>query len=430
MTDRPSPASPPGPLRDRSFRWLLAGTFVSNLGNQFTLIALPWTVLVITGDPLQLGLVLALIGIPRALFILLGGAVVDRHTPSRVLMLSKHANALLLALLALAIATGHLPLPLLYALALGLGVAEAFGVPAASSMLPQVVAPAQLPAANGLMMGQRQLSMFVGPLLAGLLVALADAEPAPGGTASPGLALAFAIDAMSFVLSAWTLTKVRADAAAAPARQPVAAALAEGLGSFWRDRDLRAVLLYGAAVALFATGPLQVALPVLANGHPALGAAALGSMLGAHGAGTLVGLAAAGARPRWRLGTLGLTVLTLDAVVGLLLAPLGHIGGMAAGVTLLLAIGVLGGFVQVLVFSWIQQRVAPAMMGRAMGLFMFIFVGLAPLSGAATGALLRWLPVEALFTGAGIALTAIALASLSAPRMRRLGGTAPQVSAA
>ena len=424
MTHATASSTEPRLLHDGNFRWMLAGAIASNLGDQFTLLALPWVVLQMTADPLQLGLVLLLIGVPRAVFILLGGAIVDRHSPQRVLMLSKHANTMLLAMLAGAIATGGLSLPLLHALALCLGVAAAFGIPAATSMLPQVVALAQLPAANGLMMGLRQLTLFIGPLLAGLLVALAsDGMPTPAAP-SRGLALAFALDALSFVVSAWTLSRVtaRPAPAAAAGRQAVLAAMSDGLRSFWADRDLRAFLGYGALVTLFVGGPLHVALPVLASSHPALGPAALGTMLGAHGAGTLAGMALAGARPRWRVGTLGLTILTLDAVVGLLVMPLGHVGAAWQGAALLLAIGALGGFMQVLVFSWLQQRVAPAMMGRAMAVFMFVFVGLAPLSGAATGALLRGLPVPTLFVAAGALLTGMALLARLGSRMRGLGG--------
>lgn len=420
----PTPSPPERSLvRDRNFRWLLAGAIVSNLGDQFTLLALPWAVLQMTGDPLQLGLVLLLIGVPRAAFILLGGAIVDRHSPRRVLMLSKHANTVLLAVLAGAIATGRLNLPLLHALALCLGVAAAFGIPAATSMLPQVVPPAQLAAANGLMMGLRQVTLFIGPLLAGLLVALASVGGLTPGAPARGLALAFALDALSFVVSAWTLSRVvaRPAPAAAAARQAVLADLIDGLRSFWADRDLRAFLAYGALVTLFVGGPLQVALPVLASSNPALGPAALGTMVGAHGAGMLAGMALAGLRPRWRVGTLGLTILTLDAAVGLLLMPLGHIDATWQGAALLLVIGTAGGFMQVLVFSWLQQRVAPAMMGRAMAVFMFVFVGLAPLSGAATGALLRGLPVPTLFVVAGALLTGMALVARLGPRMRRLG---------
>ena len=417
-------------LRDPNLRWLMAGAAISNLGDQFTLVALPWTVLLLSRDPWQLGLVLALIGIPRALFILLGGAIVDRHSPRQVLMLSKFANALLLAVLAAALASGQLSLWLLHALALALGVAAAFGIPSATSILPQVVAPAQLPAANGLMMGQRQLAMFIGPLLAGALIALGGHAVAPGAASALALAPAFALDALSFVVSAWTLSRVQIASAAAPVRpQAVLSAVAEGLRSFWADRDLRAFLFYGTLVTLFVGGPLQVALPVLASRQGTLGPAALGAMLGAHGAGTLLGLVLAGARPRWRLGTLGMTLLMLDALIGLLLMPLGGVTTTLQGVGLLLVIGTLGGFMQVLIFSWIQQRVAPAMMGRAMSLFMFIFVGLGPLSGVATGALLRWWPIDLLFAAAGALLSALALGAMLAPRMRRLGD-APTVAEA
>lgn len=420
-----NPSTPAPPLRrDPNLRWLMAGAAISNLGDQFTLVALPLTVLLLTGDPFQLGLVLALLGVPRAVFILLGGAVVDRWSPRRVLMLSKHANTVLLALLAAALAGGRLSLPLLQGLALALGLASAFGIPAATSMLPQVVPAAQLPAANGLMMGLRQLAFFVGPLLAGALVVLGGVAARPGSASATGLAWAFAADALSFALSAWTLSRVQTRPVATPAaRLPVLASVAEGLRSFWADRDLRAFLLYGAVVTLFVGGPLQVALPVLTASQPALGPGALGAMLGAHGAGTLLGLAVAGARPRWRLGSLGMTILCLDAVVGLLLAPLGLVTRMGPGMALLLVIGTAGGFMQVLVFSWLQQRVAPALMGRAMSLFMFIFVGLGPLAGAATGALLRWVPLPQLFGAAGLLLTAIALSAMLGPRMRRLGAT-------
>ncbi|UUZ55217.1 hypothetical protein LP419_05190 [Massilia sp. H-1] len=77
----------------------MGGGLISALGDQFTLIALPWLVLTTTGDALTLGLVIALMSVPRALFILVGGALVDRYSPKSVLMLSKFANALLLAIL-------------------------------------------------------------------------------------------------------------------------------------------------------------------------------------------------------------------------------------------------------------------------------------------------------------------------------------------
>lgn len=65
----------------RDFRLLFSGATTSLLGDQFTLIATPWLVLQLTNDPMALGTVLALEGIPRALFMLLGGAITDRISP-------------------------------------------------------------------------------------------------------------------------------------------------------------------------------------------------------------------------------------------------------------------------------------------------------------------------------------------------------------
>jgi MFS family permease len=182
-------------LRAPNFRWLMAGSAVSLLGDQFTLIALPWLVLRMTGDTTALGLVLAFIGVPRALFILVGGAVVDRFSPYRVLMLTKHLNAALLAALVLGVSLGMLPLPALYALALALGLSSAFSIPSGTSMLPHAVRPQFLAAANSVMMGLRQLSLFIGPMAAGLLIALFG--DGSGTVHQPtGIALAFAGEAI------------------------------------------------------------------------------------------------------------------------------------------------------------------------------------------------------------------------------------------
>jgi MFS family permease len=70
----------------RDFRLLFAGVSTSLLGDQFALIATPWLVLQLTDDPLALGTVLALEGIPRALFMLFGGAITDRFSPLAIML--------------------------------------------------------------------------------------------------------------------------------------------------------------------------------------------------------------------------------------------------------------------------------------------------------------------------------------------------------
>jgi len=430
MSSIPSRPAPAGAdpraalLRDPNFRWLTGGSALTMLGDQFTLIALPWLVLTMTGDTLVLGTVLALMSVPRALFILVGGALVDRHSPKQVLMLTKYVNLALLSLLSGLVLAGVLALWMVYALSLAIGLATAFSIPAGTAMLPHVVPRAQLQAANGISLGLRQLTLFLGPLMAGVLIALFG-DGSGSAASATGIGVAFALDALSFGVSAWTLAHVRTLAtppapAAAAASQAVLASVAQGLAHFWRDAELRTCFLYWSAVALFILGPIHIAVPVLANSTPALGAAAFGTMLGAHGAGTLAGMVASGVLPRLRWGSLGLTILAFDAVIGLLFMPMGLIQATWQGAALMLAIGLLGGFMQVRVFTWIQQRVPPALIGRAMSLFMFIFMGLAPVSAAATGWVMKSITLAQLFAASGATLVGLVVVAFALTPLRRV----------
>jgi MFS family permease len=427
MNRTPSSAAPRGALfRNRNFRWLFSGSLISQVGDQCTLIALPWLVLKMTGDPLALGTVMAIMGVPRALLILVGGAVVDRYSPKRVLMLSKLASAKLLAVLAALSLGGHPGLHQVYALALAVGIATAFSLPSATAILPTVMPRALLAQANGVMMGVRQAALFAGPLLAGALIALFGGAAAGDVT---GTGIAFGLDAVSFAVSAWTLARVRpnaepaAAAVTATARQSVWQSIGAGLRYCWRDDSLRVCFCYWAAVAFFITGPIQVAMPVLAS-HVGGSASAYGMLAGAYGAGTLVGMLVCGMRPGWRIGSFGTTILVVDAAVGLLFMPLGSIVALWQGIALLLCVGALGGFLQVNIFVWLQRHVAPAMLGRSMALFMFIFLGIAPMSSSITGWAMRGISLQQLFAASGGLLVAIVLLAFALSGMRAVADAA------
>lgn len=392
-------------LREPNFRWMIGGGFISALGDQFTMIALPWLVLAMTRDPFTMGMVVAVMSIPRAIFILLGGAVVDRYAPKPVLMLTKFANAALLAILAGMVFTNTVSMPAVYALALMLGLSSAFTFPAGSSMVPQVVSAPQLPLANGMLMGSRQLSVLSGPLLAALVFALWGDGSGDAPNASRGLAYAFAFDCFTFLLSAWTLHKVQTPhAGPKPAAEPMFQAMAAGMAMMWRDVPMRACILYWALVSFVVGGAMQVALPVLADSRLG-GASALGLLIGAHGAGLLLGMGMSGVAGKLRVGgSFGSTILLVDALAGLLLIPLAIATSIWQAGLCILLLGLLNGYIQVAVFSWIQQRVPRPMLGRAMSIFLFVVMGLAPLGAGAAGALLGWLTLGQLFVGAGVFL--------------------------
>ncbi len=415
-------------FRDRSYRWMMIGAVISMMGDQFTLLALPWLVLKMTGDPLQLGIVLALASIPRALFILLGGALVDRHSPQRVLMLTKYVNTALLGLLAGLLLTNVLTLWMLYALALAIGLASAFSIPSGTSMLPQVVRPEFLSMANGMMMTLRQFSMFAGPLLAGTLIAIFGDGSSGKLEDAKGLGLVFLFDAFTFAVTIWTLGKVELYRSAEPAprgmTQHVFKSIADGLRYCWNDQRMRACFVYWAAAAFFVSGPIQVAIPVLAN-QLSHGALSFGSLVGAHGAGTLIGTLTVSFAPRLRIVRVGLAMLVIDGVIGALFMPLGQISSTLQGASLLLVIGTLTGFLQVTVFTWLMRHTTPSMMGRTMALFMFIFMGVAPMSAALTGWLMRYVTLGQIFACSGGMLVCLVAIAFSTSRIRTISDSCP-----
>ncbi|MGH8041861.1 MAG: MFS transporter [Rudaea sp.] len=413
-----------------NFSLLFGGSSISAFGDQFTLVALPWLVLKLTGNPAALGVVLAVMAFPRAIFMLVGGAVVDRMSPRRVLLGARAVNAACIVVLAILVLTGAIQMRMVYLLALGIGLSTAFAYPAGSAILPQLVQPQQLRAANAAFMGMRQLSMIGGPVLAGFVIAL-GAHHQPSAHTLPdasGLGEAFAIDAASFVFSlvSLALIRIRGDFHPAKKTDGMFASIAAGVRYVWADVPLRAFVIYASFVSVFVGGPIQVGLPVLADTRMNLGAASLGILMTAQGVGMFVGSFLSGLGQRAMRGHLGVMILCFDSAMGLALAALIFVYSTYSGAVLLMCTGLLGGIVQIAIFTWIQQRVSQAMMGRTMSILMFTFMGLGPLSAAAAGALLKVISLTALFGIAGLTLTAIALCCLASPQMRSIRAMQPE----
>src|SRR5687767_3401836 len=113
------------PLRVRDFRLFWLGEAISTLGDQFAMIALPWLALVLTGDAFALGTVLALMALPRALFMLIGGAYVDRLSPRLVMLGSNLVRLVAVGTLGFILLEGAGAVWMLYAFALVFGIADA-----------------------------------------------------------------------------------------------------------------------------------------------------------------------------------------------------------------------------------------------------------------------------------------------------------------
>lgn len=174
------------PLRDsRDLRLVVLGGFLSGLGSQATLVALPYQVYTQTHSALLVGLLGAVEVIPLVAASLLGGAVADRVDRRTLLLLDQVGLVLTAAALALAASLGHPSLVVVYALAALLAAFTALQSVASTAIVPGLVAPAQLRNALALNYGLSTLTMVVGPALGGILIA------------ALGLPWAYAVDALS-----------------------------------------------------------------------------------------------------------------------------------------------------------------------------------------------------------------------------------------
>jgi hypothetical protein len=413
-------------LRNRNFRLLWVGEGISLLGDQFYLIALPWLVLQLTGSPLAIGTVLALAAIPRALFMLVGGALTDRFSPRALMLCSNLGRFTLVGSLAALTMTGQVQLWMLYAFALLFGLANAFFFPAQSAIIPKLLGTDRLQTGNAIIQGTAQLSVFLGPVLAGTLIALLDGGGSQGAVPDTlGIGTAFAIDAVTFLASAGTLALMRLSrrTAGVPTQrrdETVWGSILTGLKLVWQDKALRYYFVLIAAVNLLMTGPISVGIPVLADGRFDGGAAAFGTILSGFGGGSLLGIIVAGVSRRPSSRRFPMLMLGLTATMGVTLALLGVLPSVATSTFVAFVMGCAQGYVVIQFITWLQLRTPSQMLGRMMSVLMFAVVGMAPLSSAAAGALIQW-SATLVMVGAGLLMVLVVSVAALSPSVWRLG---------
>lgn len=408
----------------KDFRLLFAGTAASLLGDQFALIATPWLVLRLTGDPLALGIVLALEGIPRALFMLIGGAVTDRFSPKGIMLISDIVRLLLTALLAAAIFTGIVQMWMLYAFGLGFGLVAGFAVPAENSIVPLIVKENDLQAGNSLIMGVGQIAGFAGPSLAGILIGRYS-------DSFLGIGLAFALDAVTFAISALCLRAIKTGKIEAKAEkgENVILSIITGLKYLWNDRAMRLMFLVLSAVNFLLMGPLLVGIPVLANQRLPEGAFAFGLLMSAFSGGNLAGFLIAGALPKPGSLVIRLVLIGFLAAFGIIIGSLGFISSTRFDFALLLFLGLGNGYIAILLFTWMQARTPKDMLGRIMSIFMFSNTGLAPVSQAVSGAACRF-SLNYMFATAGLLVILVATVSALRPELQIFSASLASIKAA
>ncbi len=394
------------PLKRADYRSLWLGYSAFMLGSQSYYVVLTWLLLEFTDSGALLGAVLMVGAVPRMLFMLLGGAVVDRWSPQPIMRITSIVITVAVGALTLLLIQNSLETWHLFAIALIEGMNDAFFYPAATAIVPKMIEKDQLHAANALIQTGDQVTQIAGPAIAALLIGWV------------GLTGAFAINTGLFAVGVVLIWAMRArllpTSPLSTNSHDMFGSIREGLRYAWGNPVIRMCLIIIAILNFALVGPLTVGTAALAQARLG-GERAYGVLMVALGIGSLVGTLGAGVLgKRMHPGRL---LIGLSILLAISVSLLAFSESLIVVVSLLFIMGVGIGFTVVIAMVWLQRQANTNMQGRLMSVTMFAEVIFDPFSQGLTGVMLD-VGLTPLFLGAGAILLVTAIVASFSPMAR------------
>ena len=398
--------------RHRNYRIFFTGQLVSLAGTWMQNVALAWLVIELSGSPLAIGALAFWRFVPFTIFGLAAGVVADRIESRKLVMATQAAAMAVSVALAVVTLTDTATLPLVYVLAALGGIALAFDAPGRQSLTFQMVGPRELPNAVALNSGLFNGSRVIGPAIAGLVIA------------AVGTGICFVLNAVSFLAVLSALAIVRAEELYPVAKDrgaTIVGGLRRATSFAWNDPQLRLILSVVTVVSTVGFN-FHVLVPLLAADTLHLGPEGFGLLSATFGLGALVGALATATfrQASWRMFSIGTASF---GVLVLLLAPVQN--AYLAGLVLF-GIGVSFTLFTANANSLVQLTAPDHLRGRLIGLYLFAFLGLAPIGGLFAGWLADVGGTSLAFAVAGLtALATIGIANARRTSAAEAVATAP-----
>ncbi|GGS12181.1 MFS transporter [Deinococcus sedimenti] len=377
--------------------------------------ALPLLVVSISRDPIVVASLLTFASLPRLVFTLPFGALIDRLDRRTLLIVAHTVRGVLLGLLALAVFTGHLTVTLLYGLAFVLGTAETLADGTAETLVPVLVENEHLEDANGALYATSVTSNeFVGPPVGGLLFAAFPSLP-------------FLVNALGFLGSTALISTLPSQ----PARHALPRELwwrevVDGLKWLWSHTLLRSVALLMALTTLLDAAVFALFV-LFATALPGVGSVGYGLLLTVGAVGHILGSLLSPYVSR-RFGA-GRTVLGSVFVLGLIYLGLSWVHAPLLLAALLMLDGLNLGLSGVVRVSLRQQLVPPDLRGRVGGAYRFVVSCAAPLGAFLGGMVGQTLGLRETFAIAGGLALVVAVLFVGRVNNRAIARAEQQVGA-
>ena len=361
-------------LSHRNSRVFFGGSLVAWTGLWMHRIAVSWLAWELTGSAFWVGMVAFCDLAPAVIISPLAGAVADRVDRLKLAMVTQAAIAVQAAAIAALAASGHMTIGLLLVLEVLGGIAASFAQPARQVLMPGIVPRSELPAAVALNSLIFAVARFVGPALAGPLIAGFGVVPAIAANA-----VGYVVASLSMLLLTIAPSERRGHGSANGLGQEIV----EGLRYGWRHAGIWPLLLYAAMAALLLRS-VQELLPPFVDRNFGRGAESLAVLTACFGVGSLIaGLLVAG---RGRLeGT------TRLAIWGGLAQAVATVGFVATGFFPLgmLSAALIGAFASVhgiCTQTLLQSATDPDFRGRMLSLWGLITRAFPAVGALALGA--------------------------------------------
>jgi MFS family permease len=388
-------APPPVPLRrNQGFRMLWIGQLLSDTGSGISALAYPLLILALTHSTVLAGVV----GTARAITMLClqlpAGALSDRFDRRLTMIICDTMRAVLLALLGILVVVHLASWPVALIVSMIEGGAQAIFNPAAAAALPGIVPDGQLEEAAAAAEARNYAAGLAGPALGGVLFGLGQAVP-------------FLVDAVSYVVSFGTVSRIRGQfrPKKAAERKPLWREVGDGLQLVWRVPILRAIVITAPLVNFSFTGVIFTI--TLALRQHGTSTTVIGLVqAGIAGGGLLGAVLAPRLQRRMRLGTLATAVILAGALLFGAAAPLVPSPLVAVPVALAL---LLAPAVNAALFAVTLRSAPEEMRGRVINTVIMATTGLATLAPLAAGLLVQHVS-GAWAVGAFAATTAAAAA--------------------
>lgn len=395
------------PLAIPQFRALWLGLIFMSSGVQFYAVALTWLVLELTGSSLQLGTILAISAIPRALMMLLSGTLIDRGDPLRFLLGASFGNGVIVAGIAVLLRLDALTLIILTLAGVIMGLLDAFFYPTSYALLPRLVHPLRLARANALMQGADGLINMLAPAFSGLIIGWL------------GIPVTLGINAILYLIGAIIVRGIGSlpPIESIDKRESAWQSIRDGVRYASEQPAIRLGLVAIAALNFAAIGPVVVGGAVLVQQRFNGDAEMYGIFLAAYGVGALIGALIAGSingvdRP-------GRMLIWTAIALGVALIAIGFSETFWAAFGLMAGSSVIVGGTMPFFSAWIQQETPMVMQGRVASLLTFAAVAVDPFSQGIAGALSQ-IDVTLAFGAAGVLLLLVGVGVfLALPRISK-----------